>query len=622
MTQTASITFIPDPGESVYTTVPSTPAPETSGWVDGVNLWLGNTFPAWVWPLMWLTTAGLLFASLLVVLGRLRKAHRANPPGTGASTKKLGALFGVAVGFAMLLWAGVLIGSGKNLIGWARDTLEWRDGWDWLVPATLDGVAIAFAILMFAAVRAGRPANRAYRVVWTATIASAAIGFSHEYDGTTKTMLAAIYLGLLALGAMAILHELLDLFRSHTEKKAARVSPVFGLRWVTYTPNTVCAWLAWQNHPPRPLSAHPTDEQIVWYGSVRHAVAHLETVRRAKRIAQFRIDEQTRTTGAPVWLVKVPAVRKLTATVTVQQAEMAEMSARLDKVAADFTAEKARADAAVQRAEEQARNAARALAEKATAEGKAADALRQAEKSRTDAAATVHRTESIADRRVTAAQAELAHSAARLDQIERQWIAAKQEAAVLARQLTDAQSETHTARLTADRAEKTAAALRSALTEAAEKHAAELTETTNRLRTEMAENEARIRAEMGTVNLTAYRAGERRKPSTGQRSKPSEKNTAPSNAARMSDEEAVQALFSADMDPDRVWKQDEVRGVTGAGFGRIPRLLNALAEFHRTDEAERLRSAARRSTAEGTEMAGGNVSGEGAEIARPVAHAG
>ncbi|MEV1013811.1 DUF2637 domain-containing protein [Micromonospora sp. NPDC049801] len=621
MTQTASITFIPDPGESVYTTVPSTPAPETSGWVDGVNLWLGNTFPAWVWPLMWLTTAGLLFASLLVVLGRLRKAHRANPPGTGASTKKLGALFGVAVGFAMLLWAGVLIGSGKNLIGWARDTLEWRDGWDWLVPATLDGVAIAFAILMFAAVRAGRPANRAYRVVWTATIASAAIGFSHEYDGTTKTMLAAIYLGLLALGAMAILHELLDLFRSHTEKKAARVSPVFGLRWVTYTPNTVCAWLAWQNHPPRPLSAHPTDEQIVWYGSVRHAVAHLETVRRAKRIAQFRIDEQTRTTGAPVWLVKVPAVRKLTATVTVQQAEMAEMSARLDKVAADFTAEKARAEAAVQRAEEQARNAARALAEKATAEGKATDALRQAEKARTDAAATVHRTESIADRRVTAAQAELAHTAARLDRMEQQWIAAKQEAAVLAGKLTEAHTETHTARLTADRAEKTAAALRSALTEQSEKHTAELAETTSRLRVQMAENEARIRAEMGTVNLTAYRTGERNTTRTASRGNTTGKRSVPSNAPRMSDEEAVQALLRAHPEPEWEWSQPQIREITGAGGERLSRLQKAVAEHHRR-EAEKSGAGSGETPPEATTGEPASQTGEDMQIAQPVAHAG
>ncbi|NIL62678.1 DUF2637 domain-containing protein [Salinispora arenicola] len=319
------VTYI-DPGVQV-SDEPYTPA--TRGWLDHVNTWLADTVPPWVW----LTTAGTLFAALLFLRWRLSKAHRATPPKTGNPAKKLGSLFHVAVGFAMLLWAGVLIGSGKNLIGWARDTLGWRNGWDWLVPFTLDGVAIAFAILMFAAVRAGRSASRAYRVVWTATIASAAIGFSHEYDGTTKTMFAAVYLGLLALGAMAILHELLDLFRSHTEKKAVRINPVFGLRWFTYTPNTVCAWLAWQNHPPRPLPAKPTDEQVVWYGSVRHAVTHLETVRRAKRIIRRTADLNRGRDTVHRWLLWIPPLRELATTLSAERAEKTEMSARLDKVA-------------------------------------------------------------------------------------------------------------------------------------------------------------------------------------------------------------------------------------------------------------------------------------------------
>ncbi|MER7166748.1 DUF2637 domain-containing protein [Micromonospora sp. NPDC000207] len=630
---------IPDPGEPIRVG-PPLPKPE-QGWTTQLNTWLGDTFPAWVWPTMWLATAGLLFAALLVLRWRLRKTHTAAKPGTGETTKKLGNLFHVAVGFAMLLWAGVLIGSGKNLIGWARDTLGWRNGWDWLVPFTLDGVAIAFAVLMFAAVRAGRSATRAYRVVWTATIASAAIGFSHEYDGTTKTMLAAIYLGLLALGAMAILHELLDLFRSHTEKKAVRINPVFGLRWVTYTPNTVCAWLAWQNHPPRPLPAKPTDEQVVWYGSVRHAVAHLETVRRAKRIHRRTADlNRARSTVHP-WLAAVPPVRELVATLSAERTEMAEIAARLDQVAADYEAEKTRAEAAENRAETERQRAEAATADQAIAEAETAETQRRAEKLRleleaemtrlrTETTNTIHRTESMADRRVTTAQAEKEQALARIDQLEQQWIDAKQEAAVSAQRLSAAQTERLYALRSAEQAENEAVSLRSALTEATEKHAAELAENAARFRAELAENEARVRAEMGTVNLSEFRngerSGERRKPTAGQRSKAAENRSGGSNQPRMSDGEAVQALLRAHPEPGYEWKQLEVQAITGAGFGRIPRLISAVAEHHRAKATESRSAGPENSTTENVVERSGDTTGaettpngEDTEIARTPA---
>ncbi|TDC26884.1 hypothetical protein E1211_29755 [Micromonospora sp. 15K316] len=312
-----------------------------------------NQVPGWAW----LALATALFAGLVVMRRLLDKAHRApapkktgEEPKTGNEPKKLGKLFVAAVVFAGLLWTGVLVGSGRNLIGWGRDTLGWRNGWDWLVPATLDGVAIAFAVLMFVAVQVGRPTGRAYRVVWGATITSAAIGFSHEYDGTGASLAAAVYLGLLAVGAMAILHELLDLFRAHTAKKVARVNPVFGLRWFTYTPNTLCAWLAWQNHPPRPLRADASDEDVAWYGSVGHAVRHLGTVRRAKRIAAYRVD---RYAGAlpPVGWARVLLwlrVRQLgAALVHLRETSAAELDARDAAHAAELTGERQAAEAAL-----------------------------------------------------------------------------------------------------------------------------------------------------------------------------------------------------------------------------------------------------------------------------------
>ncbi|WP_431728543.1 hypothetical protein [Verrucosispora sp. TAA-831] len=310
-----------------------------------------DTVPGW----LWLALATALFIALLVMRRRIDKAHRFAVPKTGDKPKKLGALFAVAVAFAGLLWAGVLVGSGKNLIGWARDTLNWRDGWDWLVPWTLDGVAIAFALLMFVAVKVGRPTGRAYRVVWGATITSATIGFSHEYDGTAASLAAAGYLGLLALGAMAILHELLDMFRSHSGVKVARVNPVFGFRWVTWPTNTAAAWFAWQNHPPKPLPAGASDEQIAWHGSVGHAVRHLNTVRRAKRIHAYEVDRFAGGVPAVGWARWNPIlrVRELSAALAdLRQSAAAELAAtradaaaNLARVVEQAAAERAAAEA-------------------------------------------------------------------------------------------------------------------------------------------------------------------------------------------------------------------------------------------------------------------------------------
>lgn len=254
-------------------------APAGHGWADTAAGWL-NTIPGWVW----LAAVTALFLGLLVMRSRLDRAYRVNPPKTGDN---LGGLFTAAVLVAAVLWAGILAVSGKNLTGFARDTLDFTGGWEYSILAGLDGIAVAFAVVMFAAVRAGRSANRAYRIVWSATLMSAVIGAWHGYDGNTGSIAAAALLGYFALAAMAVLHELLDLFRSTTEKKAPRVRPAFGLRWVTYFPNTLCAALAWENHPPRPLAANATPDQVLWYGSVRHAVAHLDVVRRAKRVHRY-----------------------------------------------------------------------------------------------------------------------------------------------------------------------------------------------------------------------------------------------------------------------------------------------------------------------------------------------
>ncbi|PZG13001.1 hypothetical protein C1I95_24655 [Micromonospora craterilacus] len=292
-----------------------------------------DAVPGWTW----LTLAGLLFVALVVMRHRLDKALRVAPPKTG---DKLGGLFIASVVLAGGLWGCILAASATNLLGFARDTLDWRDGHDWLIVGGIDGIAVLFAVLMFAAAKAGRPTHRSYRIVWSSTLMSAGIGVWHGY-GSAHSLAAAVVLGYFAVASMGVLHELLDLFRSTSEKKVPRVRPPFGLRWITYLPNTAAAALAWENHPPRPLAADASDEQIAWYGSVRHAVQHLETVRRAKRIRAYQVDRYAGAVPAVGWARLNPwlRVRQLNAALAVLRRTAAD---ELATVRADVAAELAR----------------------------------------------------------------------------------------------------------------------------------------------------------------------------------------------------------------------------------------------------------------------------------------
>src|SRR4051812_8927094 len=48
---------------------------------------------------------------------------------------------------AGLFWVMVLAGSFHGLVAFGRNTLGWRNGWELLVPGTLDGVSVTFAML-------------------------------------------------------------------------------------------------------------------------------------------------------------------------------------------------------------------------------------------------------------------------------------------------------------------------------------------------------------------------------------------------------------------------------------------------------------------------------------------
>jgi hypothetical protein len=258
---------------------------------------LVDVVPVWVFPL----TAALLLITLIFTVPATRAlAYRAGrrtvANATATPTRRDRALLIGALAPAVLFWAAVLAGSFLGLTGFARDTLHWTGAQQYLVPLTLDGIAVSFALLAVRAIARGRNPDRANRIAWAAMLASAAINFFHERDVTDGSVLGAGYLALLSVLGMLIFHEFLAQFEEGSDQINRR-RPRFGLRWITYGPNTLCAALAWINHPP----AEGTRATVL------NAIEHLEEVRDRKRARRRnrrntgaeRITPEHRSTGAP-----------------------------------------------------------------------------------------------------------------------------------------------------------------------------------------------------------------------------------------------------------------------------------------------------------------------------------
>jgi hypothetical protein len=216
---------------------------------------------------------------------RVRRAgERSTNPDLASSEKRAKdtALTVASLVPAGLFWVMVLAGSLHGLVAFGRSTLGWRNGWEYLVPGTLDGVSVTFAMLAFRAVRKGKTPDRCYRVVWGAALASATINFSYEY-GQSGNALAGGYVGLLSLFGMFMFDEFLNQFEDSVDN-VRRQNPKFGVRWLTWPSNTLLAAIAWRNHPPA--------EGTV--GTVANAVTNLDRVRAKKRAARA-----ARRQGAP-----------------------------------------------------------------------------------------------------------------------------------------------------------------------------------------------------------------------------------------------------------------------------------------------------------------------------------
>ena len=236
--------------------------------------------PAVVWIGLVVVSGVLAAATWSSARRRIRRAGqlaaRAKPGSTEEPARDSTLLTVATMVPAVLFFVMVLAGSFHGLVAFGRYVLGWSEGWEFLVPGTLDGVSLAFAMLAFRAVRKGNPPDRCYRVVWIAAAASATINFAWEY-GQSGNVLAGGYVGLLSLFAMIMFEELLSQFEEGA-RTVRRDNPKFGIRWATWPSNTFLAAVAWRNHPPAEGTA----------GTVLNAVANLDRVRAKKRAARRR----------------------------------------------------------------------------------------------------------------------------------------------------------------------------------------------------------------------------------------------------------------------------------------------------------------------------------------------
>ncbi len=237
-----------------------------------------DRIPSGVWVVLAVLNVMMTISTWSTARRRMRRAGEriADPQLVSGPTKTKDTALTVASMIpAPLFWAMVLAGSFHRLIAFGRESLGWHHGWEYLVPGTLDGVSVTFALLAFRAVRKQKAPDRCYRVVWGAAIASATVNFAYEYTHSGHNLVAGGYLALLSLFGMVMFHEFLDQFEEGTAY-IKRANPKFGLRWITWPTNTLCAAVAWHNHPP----ADGTPATVL------NAIANLDRVRALKRDAR------------------------------------------------------------------------------------------------------------------------------------------------------------------------------------------------------------------------------------------------------------------------------------------------------------------------------------------------
>lgn len=588
------------------------------GWVDDV--------PTAVWQTAIAATAGLLLLSLIFGKRVFRRAgeRRAKRVSAGqrgdnnndntddnspealaeaAKARRDSQLLIATLVPAALFWLAVLVGSGRGLTAFGRDTLDWHNGWDWIVPATLDGVAVTFAGLAFRALWKGRNPDRARRIVWSATATSASLNFLHELLKDHGNGLGAVYLGILSVLGMAILDEFLGQFEEGAGY-IKREKPRFGLRWFTLPYATLCAWLAWTNYPPElETEQGPDGVERTKPVTIRMAIDHLEVVRVAK--AEQRNERDARRSTLPAWTRVAPWIRAR------------KLQAMLDRSNRSIAAERHTTEQRLRAEQEQAlrllRNELTGALQRSETEhqtertellrqlNQAQSRAEQAEKDRATVSEQAHDLEvrlSGTSEQATGASQLVQHERQRAEQAERQSAeaaAAAQKAIAEARQLVESErrsAEQRERELRSEmnalrkQTEQTVETLRSNAEQESSKLLRQLeeersgaAEQINALRSELAEhsgNVTQLRSNASSRSNRSNRTG-------AERSGATKRST---GAAKYETDLGV--MFLEHPEHEFAWTTREVNKVTGAGFSsKAPNLVAAAQEHYRSCSAER-----------------------------------
>src|SRR5574343_369963 len=211
----------------------------------------------------------------LLVLALLALVRKWNRITGGREHKRL--LYSAVIACSVVLTA-FAIGTYEGASAFARAQLGWTD-WRSIIPwAALDAASFGFGLFWIRAGLRGSNPSRPRRVVYLCAGFSATLQMIQ--GGDQRRWQAGLFLAFLAAIGALILHTLVDQLRDAevADEAVWAKTPPFGLRWLTYAPNTLCAFLAWINHPPVGLT--PT---------VGNAVTHLSRVRAGKAAASSRL---------------------------------------------------------------------------------------------------------------------------------------------------------------------------------------------------------------------------------------------------------------------------------------------------------------------------------------------
>lgn len=136
--------------------------------------------------------------------------------------------------------------SWHGLVSTGRDLLKLTDGWEYLVPLTLDGAALYAGALAIRAILAGDSAFGARFL--TALYAMVAAGFNafHAYTTQQGSVAAALYFAIASLSAVVLWDVTLRALRRDQLRDLGAIEaplPKFRLlRWLVDLPMTARAW--------------------------------------------------------------------------------------------------------------------------------------------------------------------------------------------------------------------------------------------------------------------------------------------------------------------------------------------------------------------------------------------